>query len=615
VRRLVSGVDLLSWLGGRSEEAAGKRCPRSGANKELPATPWWSVPVTDMPRESAAEVLACLEDEFADFAAAFARGEYLMWLGSGISRDVVPGVPQLLEQMLEFLRAEADPNDRECRFSRALGEVLDVAGVNSSVRTSIDLTTPVGTWPQRSDIVDRLVSSYADVLDVQVDGEAEDFLVWTGLNVPTVYGAPSLLPDVEHLCVAILMLEGVVRSAPTTNWDGLVEAAVQELGADIDHVLNVVVEPLDFRRPERRAELVKFHGCAVRAAANEEEYRPRLIARKSQISGWTTKPENQLMKNRLEHLFASRPAFVVGLSAQDADIHTIWHQANQGLARTWPTSPPAIVLAEQTLSNHHRHVLRVTYGASYAAHANEVAGSALLGAYAKPALVGLTLYTLADKLCVLAGAAPDLSLSETDLDQVCANIRSLRDALGSLPGAETRAFVEALASGIALALSIFRSGRVPGLSSAYQPISSLPISAAQQDPDFPTAAFGRFALAMSMLGRGHREGRWQLATGALAAPDRGVVRVIAALGETRLFIVRDARATSHLETEGLISSDDADVLVLLAEAPQAAATRSPRRIFGRTGRRGARHVDLEELCASVATADELFEALILEAVL
>ncbi len=572
--------------------------------------------MTAAPRDSVPEVIASLEDEFAGFAAAFARGDYLLWLGSGISRDVVPGVYELLERMLDYLRAKVDLADPGCRFRGALDEVLDVAGVPDAARASIDLTMPVQMWPERSDILARLVDRYSDVLDVQVPGEPEDFLVWTGLGIPTTYGAPELLPDVEHLCVAILMLEGVVRSAPTTNWDGLVEAAMKQLVADADRVLRVIVQPADFRGPDRRAELLKFHGCAVRAAANEADYRPRLIARKSQISGWTTKPENQMMKNRLEHLFASRPALVIGLSAQDANIHVVLHQANQGLSRSWPESPPAVVLAERNLSHHHKHVLRVTYGASYAANVNEIASSAVLGAYAKPVLVGLVLYTLADKLAALAACTPGLAFTDAEFAHIKADINFLRDTVSQLAGTGTRPFLDAFLSQLTLVLSVFRSGEAPPLASMYyQPISAEPIESACHDPDFPTAAFGRLALAVSALGRGLRQGSWELSMGRPSAPEGGVIRLATRRQSSRVFIVRNARATSQLELDGLIDPDDDEVLVLLAEAPQPTTTRSPRGSYGRTGRTGARHVDLEEIFASVGTADELLDALKLEAAL
>jgi hypothetical protein len=315
-------------------------------------------------------------------------------------------------------------------------------------------------------------------------------------------------------------------------------------------------------------------------------------------------------------LFASQPAFVVGLSAQDANIHTVMHDANAGLARAWPESPPAVVLSEQNLSSHHRHVLRVTYGASYGSHANEIADSALLGAYAKPALVALVLYTLAEKFSVLAGCVADPPWSGAELGLIRADITSLRDTLGQLPDTETRGFVYSLVAGLAFAMSIFRTGRAPDPSTTeYLPISAEPIHAARQNLDYPTAAFGRAALAVSALGRGLREGYWELTPGSAASPSNGVLRVRSGRQDSRVFVVRDARATSQLELDGLVDPDDDDVLVLLAEAPRATATRSPRGHYGRTGSHGARHVDLEDLCASVSTAEELFTAFKLEGAL
>ena len=84
--------------------------------------------MTAMPRTTVTDVLACFEDEFTDFAEGFCRGEYLMWLGSGISRGVVPGVPMLLQKMLEFLRANIDEADPTCRFRKAFDEVLEGRG-------------------------------------------------------------------------------------------------------------------------------------------------------------------------------------------------------------------------------------------------------------------------------------------------------------------------------------------------------------------------------------------------------------------------------------------------------------------------------------------------------
>jgi len=508
-----------------------------------------------MPRTTVAEVLACLEDEFAEFAAAFSRGEYSLWLGSGISRDVVPSVPTLLARMLEFLRANVVATDPDCRFRKALGEVFDVAGVPAATRAAIDLATPVDHWAERDDIVNRLVDKYSDVLDVHVRGEPQDFLVWTGLDVPTTYGSPALEPDVEHFCVSILMLEGIVKSAPTTNWDGLVEVAMKRLAGRAEQALNVVVTAADFRQPERQAELLKFHGCAVRAATNEAEYRSLLIARKSQISGWSARLQNEMMKNHLEHLFASRPALIVGLSAQDANIHTVLNEATRNLARRWPVSPAAVVFAEQRLHYHHKHVLQVTYGESYAPNAEAIGESALLGAYAKPALMALVLFTLTAKLCDLTRCALELAIPAGGSERVCADLRALRDAVGRIADMDPTAFIGKVISTISLVLLIFRSGRGPAAGTApYQPISCAPIPGVLADPDFPGAALGRLAIMVSLLGRGAAQGLWTLRVGEPADLGGGVVRVETGRQASRLFFVRNSRAQSQLEVDGIVES-------------------------------------------------------------
>lgn len=564
--------------------------------------------MTPMPRNTVAEVLDCFDDEFAEVAAAFTRGEYLLWLGSGISREVVPDVPTLLRRILEFLQTRVDVSNPTCRFRTALAEVLEAAG---SPAAAVDLTTEVSSWPNLREIIDSLVNQYSHVLDVRVQDESADYLVWSVLDVPSTYGAPDLEPDVEHLCIALLMLEGVVQSAPTTNWDGLVEKAMERLSGDTDSVLKVIVAAADFWGPDRRAELVKFHGCAVRAANDPDEYRKRLIARISQISGWTEKPENQMMKERLGYLFGSRPALIVGLSAQDANIHTVFHKAIQNLSRTWPTTPPAVVFAEHTLRLHHRLVMKVIYGdESFSANSGAIASSALLGAYAKPALLGLVLFTLAEKLSALIGYISELQLPAADLDRIRAEVRALRDAVGTKADPDSRTFVEALISVATLALWVFRSGEIPN-PAPYPALSTAPVAEAARNPDFPGAALGRFALVLTLLGQGFLDGLWTLEPGSTSFPADGVVRVRKGPRTTKVFIVRDARALSDLETAGIIDMADPEVLIAQAEAVRRPAIRSPRARYGRSGASGARLLDLENMCASVNTADDLFDDFVL----
>lgn len=571
-----------------------------------------------MPRQTVAEVLACFEDEFAAVSSAFANGDYALWLGSGISRDVVPGVDQLLQGLLGFIQERIDPADDRCRFRSALDEILDIAEVPATLRSPIDFAQPAESWPNLADLIVWLRNKYAAVLDVRVEGEQPDFLVWAGIDAAWTYGAPDLHPDVEHLCVAILLLEGVVRFVPTTNWDGLIEAAVWRLAAQPDRLLRVVIVPEDFSSPERPAVLVKFHGCAVRALADEEHYRDRLIARESQISGWAAKPDNKIMKERLEFVLASTPAFVIGLSAQDANIHTMFNEASQNLVRTWPADPPAMVCADEQLGPHHKHMLKVVYGDEpYSTNGAQINASALLGAYAKPALLALVLYVLTDKLCELLASVSDLALVEDDVDRMQDDIRLLRDEVSLLAGGGILSFVEKLVIGARLVLSAFRDGSRPAADAThYEPLTVKPAGEALDDPNFPGDALGRFAVAVSLLGRGHLEREWALSLELAVDPGEAVVRVTSESGRiSDVFIVKDAGVLSRLEASELVDVSSSDVLIVYAESIARRVTRSPRPHYGRTGSSGAREVDLAALAGTATTADELFESFKLEGAL
>ncbi len=564
---------------------------------------------------TAIEVLESFDTGSAEVALAVARGEYLLWLGSGLSKSVVPGVRALLKRLLYFLQEQIDPSDEDCRFKNAVNAIFDVPPIPDEVRDAIDLSSPADSWPL-DDLLTRLVPHYSTVLDVRVDGEERDFLVWDGIDIRTTYGAKDLEPDAEHLCVAILMLEGVVRSAQTTNWDGLIEAAVELLAGDnAEAILRVVILQDDFKVPEVRADLLKFHGCAVKAAEDPDQYRHLLIARRTQISGWTTNPNYKVMKERLEHLLTSRPTLIVGLSAQDQNIHTMLHQARENLKHGWPESPPAVVFADTHLSSDHLHTLEATYGDNYDLHKDEIDASALLGAYAKPVLLGLVLFSLADKLCSLIPEPSGLTLGTGDIDRLQRDVRVLRNRITPASGAEELAFVTKFIKTVTFVLSVFRSGSPPDPESTlYEPLSVKPISEARTDPNFPRDALGRFAMAASLISRGIAEEDWAVTVGEATRPTEGVLQITPPdRDESYVFIVQGAAALAQLVTDGRVDMTDPAVLVVRAERAPTRPTRSPMVHYGRTGEPAARELAIETICTQTQTADGLFDAFRLEA--
>lgn len=460
--------------------------------------------MTAEPLRTVPAVLARFDTTLSQFAAAFEDGQYVLWLGSGISRDRVPNVYSLLERVIESLRVSINPDDDSCAYRPAFDAVLALASLTAKERETVDSTIPFAEWALRERITGVLANRYAEVLDVEVEGEARDYLVWEVLDVPQTYGSPDIEPDVEHYCIALLMLEGLVDSAVTANWDGLVEKALSELMPAFDAVTRVIVKPEDFQLPKRHVEFVKFHGCAVRAHG-DPSYRPLLIARHSQISIWATEKQHRPMRKRLESLYSERPTLMLGLSAQDANLHHMFGTAVEDLARPWsPTTAPAIVLSEESLLPHHSHLLKITYGEDYDKSGSAIAESAILGSFGKPTLLALVLSSPTQKLAFLLKKVLQPAWAEGEIQRLAANLVDLRDYAASnanpckseeLQPWEIsqfqREFLARLIDMTHLVLTVFRTGRVPSADGPlYEPLSDRPVNQAILNPDFPAKEFG-----------------------------------------------------------------------------------------------------------------------------
>lgn len=580
--------------------------------------------MTIEPARTVPAVLERFGSNFSDFTAAFDEGQYVLWLGSGISRDRVPDVYNLLERVLEHLRSNINDVDSECAYRTALNEVLRLVGLKRDELKSIDVSIAVEDWPLLERIVSTLVTKYSQVLEVTVgDDEPEDYLVWTGLDVPTTYGSPDLEPDVEHYSIAILMLEGLVTTAVTANWDGLLEKALDELTPASGSLVRVIVKPEDFRIPRRRIEVIKIHGCAVRARDEEAEYRKLLIARASQVLGWTEQSQNRLMRKHLEVLYTDQLTFMVGLSAQDANLHTVFAGAIQDLTRPWPASAPAVVLSEEHLESYHQALLKTTYGLNHEGNARAIAQSALLGAFGKPTLLALVLSALTEKFSVLIehGETGGL-LGSAAVKQLQSDLLSLRDSVaeqadpdnsGSLKHSVVvefqREFLGRLIDVTNLALTVFRTGRMPTAGvHRYEPISDRPVSQAVHSADFPSEQFGRLGVALALIGRGLTSGNWSVVPGDSKTPDGGVVRLVTRGRDARVFFVKDSATLAKLDFD----ENDENILVVVADEEPPPLTRSPRPRFGRVGRTSAGRFNVASGIADTDSADGLFEAFKLE---
>ena len=328
------------------------------------------------------ETIDLLDGAFAAMAAGVAEDRYALWLGSGISLGRIAGLRKLIGRALDFLQQRVSHGDPNCRYRKALNEAVTLANLPAAARNAINVETPIAAWPSRDALIDSLVGNYSRFLEITVDGEEDDHILWDGVNFSATYADPTVVPDAEHLCIGILILEGLASKIASANWDDLLEKAVSELSPHAPALVVCVVGD-DLRAPDLRARLYKFHGCAVRARDDEANYRHRIVARISQINGWRDDAENAALVGRLVDLAVTSPTLMMGLSAQDGNIQTIFTAAENRMAWPWPSDPPAYVFSEDQLGVDQRALLKNVYHASYTPTNREpIYQSALIRAFA-----------------------------------------------------------------------------------------------------------------------------------------------------------------------------------------------------------------------------------------
>ena len=372
------------------------------------------------------ETLELLDGHARAVADGVANGSYALWLGSGISMNSVPGLSGAVRNVLELLQTHADTSDPTCVYHKALKAAIKIAGLRKHELDALDLTKPVGEWANLEEILDNLVGRYSELLDIRLAGKKQDYLLWEGVDIKATYAAAAE-PGSEHLCVAILALEGAVHDIPSANWDGLIETATQELAESSEQALHVIVLGDDFRDTSTAPRLLKFHGCAVLAARGESRYRAALVGARSQITSWPEQDESKVMCNALKTLATERRTLMIGLSAQDTDIQHVFLKAKSLMPWTWPTTSPAYVFAEQEIGRDQQNLLKVVYREQYEQHGPAIEASALIQAYAEPLLVALVLAVLERKLIAYIAKARAPGIPQTERETLARGISHIRD--------------------------------------------------------------------------------------------------------------------------------------------------------------------------------------------
>lgn len=547
---------------------------------------------------SVAQVVSLLDERFTGLLEAIAQGSYVLWIGSGISRNRVPGLDELVDRILQFFQSRIDPSDNECPYRRAFETVLDLADLSELEAVHTDIGRDVREWDTHKTIISRLSNKYSELLDIELPGRPRDFILWDVVDPRATYGDGLVGPDAEHYCLAVLVLEGAVPALVSANWDGLIEKAIEELAGPDSSVMDVCVTSEDFRLSTARVRILKFHGCAVKASLDEDTYRPYLVGRRSQITDWPNDQPHHVMRAEMTLLAANRHTLMVGLSAQDENIQALFSASKAMLAWQWPVAPPTLVFAEDSIGNHQRNILRVVYGDSYGGNEDEIASSALLRAYGKPLLFALMLGVAAHKIVALAKHAWGSDEDGTAHPSIEGGLEAVLSGASATIHDPSDNEVRRAISHISRSLSLLREGRDPSAGLRYMPISTSPAHVMIDDPNIVTGGMPQAALALAILGTGSEQGTWELSVATPASSDRWApVTVTAGESASKVFFAANNSVAVQLELNGYADENDGEVVIIHSSQRPARLQRSPSSAPGRTGETAARHVDMVEILA------------------
>lgn len=551
------------------------------------------------------QTLDMLDGPFRSVATGVAEDRYAFWLGSGISFGKVDGLKKIIPRVIEFVRQKIDHTNIDCAFAAALNRALSLAGLSDDEWARVDFEVEFAAWPDQAAIVGRLTNNYARLLEITVAGHPDDYLLWDGVGVAATFANPAIEPDVEHLCMAMLVLEGAASDIATANWDGLVEKAINELTGGVPKLV-VCVRSEDLRQPKLAAQVIKFHGCAILAVSDEPHYRPFLVARFSQINRWAAAPENRAVIGRLLDIAVSKPTLMMGLSAQDSNIQAFFATAEATMRWPWPGDRPSFVFSGDQVGADQEALLRNVYPHAYtAATRDQINRQSLVKSYANPLLMALLLSVICDKLSGMVDMVEGV-LDQDAKNAVKLGIVALRNHVADLDNGDRTKFVKSFIDQTSRIMTMFRDGSAGTAPRRYNPITSMPLHQIAGDQNIPSSGLTEVAIVAGLLGLGIESGLWTLDGIDPSNPSDGVVRISTAVAGTKMVLAAHGRAAIRLQQNGHIADDEDAVLVYSAERPPNMA-RSPRSSPGRTGHLGLREVSIYDLLQVTTSVDDLMQ--------
>jgi hypothetical protein len=539
-----------------------------------------------------AQTLALLDGPFRTMSEMVARGQFVLWLGSGISRGRVADLTAIISGILQFLQDNIESSNSECPYLVALQQAVNCSGIPVAMKDSINYEVPVQEWRCLAELLEGLINRYASLLDIRIDGTSNDSLVWKAVGIVQSSESNDFDPDCEHLCIALLIIEGVLPNIATANWDGLIEQAVSTISKNGENLLRVCVEPDDFTLPPLRSRLIKFHGCAVRAEVNESQYRKFLIGNETQILSWPD-PHHVVMSQHLTSLLTSNRTLMIGLSAQDSDIQRMYRDALEMFHWPWPSDSPAFVFAEDALGVQQKLILKLAYDEYYENEGSAIEKASLLRTYAKALLVALVLRTYSEKLCAFIEFGLPPGFDSNDQAGLKKGITRLRDQISTSADGDRQAFVLSFIREFKRCMYLCQTGGGDRDTDPYRPLSATPIHQFPTDPWIKSSGISELAIALAILSLGSAEDEWEL-RGVHDIEDRlrCAFEISTPSMASRVYFASNPEsALRHLSNEVFDETDPEVIFVLSHNVPHE-LKRSPAGAPGRIGKPGCRIVEM-----------------------
>jgi hypothetical protein len=239
-----------------------------------------------------------------------AAGELALCVGSGISRRRLPFLEELIAAALRKLPDNADAQaafealSSQQVFSLRLGKL----GIVVSDPCKLDEFRALDNATQEG-LCKALVQTYGDAFRALETVYPSKQSLLEAIDIERFQTAE---PDVPHFFISYLIIEGKISRILTTNWDLLIEKALQQstLLAFGQGISRAIDEPswVD-RNNGPKAILAKVHGCATQYPLNCN----CIVITTSEIQAATAAGWRQ----DAVHDFLSGPALFCGYSGSD----------------------------------------------------------------------------------------------------------------------------------------------------------------------------------------------------------------------------------------------------------------------------------------------------------